>query len=131
VVFDNHADVGRLHEAIQGRRGSRAAREHIAAAKTAVTEYFAHRPVPECTIDWDSLEGVPTLLAAMAVPPAQDRSYDALDTPEGAEDRGRVLGANPVAILVPCHPFTRVREVPAEYVGGDAQRRALREFERA
>ena len=30
-----------LHDAIDGRRGSRAARGHLAAAKAAVAEYFA------------------------------------------------------------------------------------------
>ncbi len=46
------------------RRSGRAAREHIATAKSAVAEYFANRPVPECAIDWDSLDGAVTLRAA-------------------------------------------------------------------
>jgi methylated-DNA-[protein]-cysteine S-methyltransferase len=66
----------------------------------------------------------------MAAPFGADLSYDALDTPAGAAARGRTLGANPVAVLVPCHRVTRGREVPTEYVGGAARREALRELER-
>jgi O6-methylguanine-DNA--protein-cysteine methyltransferase len=54
-----------------------------------------------------------------------------LDTPAGGRERGRVLGANPVAILVPCHRVTRGPEVPSEYVGGAEAREALRRLERA
>ena len=66
----------------------------------------------------------------MAVPRAQSTSYDALDTPASATERGRVLGANPLAILVPCHRVTRGRETPSEYVGGAERRLALFDLER-
>ena len=67
----------------------------------------------------------------MAVPRAQLASYDALDTPAGARERGRLLGANPLAILVPCHRVTRGREMPDEYVGGAERRLALCALERS
>jgi Fur family ferric uptake transcriptional regulator len=130
IVFEDHADVEGLEKVIRARRGTRAAREHVAAAQVAVGEYFARRPVPSCTIDWDSLDHAATLRATMAAPFAGDLSYDALDTPAGAADRGRALGGNPVVVLVPCHRVTRGREVPAEYVGGAARREALRALER-
>jgi Fe2+ or Zn2+ uptake regulation protein/O6-methylguanine-DNA--protein-cysteine methyltransferase len=129
VLFDNHADVPALREAVLARRGGRAAREHLAAARAAVDGYFAGSPAGECAVDWDSLQGASTLRSAMAIPRAQDTSYDLLDTAAPAHERGVTLGANPLVIIVPCHRVTRGRELPAEYVGGIAQRRALREIE--
>ena len=131
AVFDGHADVPALHDAIDGRRGSRAARGHLAAAKAAVEAYFAGHAAAECAIDWQRLPGAETLRAAMAVPRAQLASYDTLDTPAGARERGLVLGANPLAILIPCHRVTRGRELPDEYVGGAERRLALCELERS
>ena len=131
VVFDSHADVPALEDAIRARRGARAARVQIAAAKKAIAAYFAGGPPGDCAIDWDSLTGAGTLRAAMTIPRAEDASYDGLDPSTGALERGRILGANPLAILVPCHRVTRGHEVPAEYVGGVEIRDALREFERA
>jgi Fe2+ or Zn2+ uptake regulation protein/O6-methylguanine-DNA--protein-cysteine methyltransferase len=131
AVFDGHADVPALREAIDGRRGSRAARGHLAAAKAAVAEYVAGLAAGECAIDWEWLPGGPTLRAAMAVPRAQLASYDVLDTPATARERGRVLGANPLAILIPCHRVTRGLELPREYVGGAQRRLALCELERS
>ena len=131
VVFDNHADVPALEDAISARRGARAARDHLVAAKGAIAQYFAGRPAGECAIDWDSLPGARTLRAALAIPRGQDASYEALDPATEALERGRILGANPVAILVPCHRVTLGHEVPGEYVGGVDKRDALRELERA
>jgi O6-methylguanine-DNA--protein-cysteine methyltransferase len=45
-------------------------------------------------------------------------------------ERGRALGANPLAILVPCHRVTRGRYTPSEYAGGAERRLALFELER-
>ena len=129
-VFDGHADVPAL-QAIDGRRGSRAARGHLAAAKAAVEAYFAGREPGECAIDWERLPGPETLRAARAIPRAQLASYDALDTPAGARERGLVLGANPLAILIPCHRVMRGLEMPDEYVGGAARRLALCKLERS
>ena len=130
VVFDNHADVPALKKAIRRRGGDRRAKQHIAAAKAAVADYVAGRPPRECQIDWDSLDGSQTLRAVTAVPRAHEASYDALETSADAAERGRILGANPLAILIPCHRVTRGREVPVEYVGGAKQRHRLLEFER-
>jgi Fe2+ or Zn2+ uptake regulation protein/O6-methylguanine-DNA--protein-cysteine methyltransferase len=130
VVFDDHADVPRLHEAIRSHRGSRAAREHLKTGKAAIADYFAGRAMGECDIDWQSLPDADTLHAAMAAPRGQDVSYETLQTPTGAEARGRALGSNPLAIIVPCHRITRGRQSPGVYVGGVERLRALRELER-
>lgn len=128
VVFEDHADVQRLQAA--GRKGSRAAREHVAAGKEAIADYFADRPLRECSIDFERLAGGRTLEAATAVPRARNASYETLDTPAAALERGQVLGSNPLAVLVPCHRVTRGSELPDEYVGGGERRRALNDLER-
>ena len=130
AVFDGHGDVTALAEAIDGRRGSRSARAHLVDAKAVVAAYFAGQPAGDCEIDWDRIEGSATLRAAMTVPRARQASYDALDTPTSASERGRVLGSNPLAIIVPCHRVTRGHELAAEYVGGVERRLALLELER-
>ena len=130
VIFDNHADVPALDNAIRRRRGSRAAREHIANAKAAISDYFGGHTGPGCEIDWTALPGRETLYAVMAIPHARQASYDVLETPADAAERGRALGANPVAILIPCHRVTRGAGIPAEYVGGAELRQRLLELER-
>jgi len=66
----------------------------------------------------------------MAVPRFQRVSYNSLATSAAAWERGRDLGSNPLAILVPCHRVTRGNELPDEYVGGAERRHALNELER-
>ena len=109
VVFDNHADVRALDNAIRRRRGSRAARQHIADAKAAISDYLAGNTPHGCEIDWSCAprKKAETLHAVMAIPRARQASYDVLETPADAGERGRALGANPVAILIPCHRVTR------------------------
>lgn len=131
VVFEDHADVPALQDAIRARRGGRAARAHVDAAKAWVAAYFAGDPPTDCAIDWRALDGAETLQAAMGAPRGEDLPYDLLDTGAPAEKRGQILGSNPVAILVPCHRVTRGREIAADYVGGPERRRILRELERA
>jgi Fe2+ or Zn2+ uptake regulation protein/O6-methylguanine-DNA--protein-cysteine methyltransferase len=130
VVFDNHADVPVLNETIRGRRGGKAARAHIAAARTAIETYFAGGPAGNVTVDWDSIDGAATLQATAVIAPGRDLSYEGLDSPAEPKERGLSLGSNPLAILVPCHRVTRGSQIPEEYVGGASARRALRELER-
>jgi Fur family transcriptional regulator, stress-responsive regulator len=130
AVWDDHADVPALQQAIDGRRGSRAAREHLAAAKEAVASYFAGAAMGESTVDWEQLPGAQTLRAVLAIPRGKLSSYDALDTTASPRQCGLALGANPLAILIPCHRVTRGREMPGEYVGGAERRLALSALER-
>jgi len=129
VVFADHADFERLDAS--RRRGSREARQHVADGKAAVADYFAGRPMHDCAIDFDHLAGAATLEATMAISRSQRASYESLDSTAVASERGRILGSNPLALLVPCHRVTRGSELPAEYVGGAERRRALIELERA
>jgi Fur family ferric uptake transcriptional regulator len=129
AVFADHADTAQLLEAMRARRGARAARAHLDAAKVAIADYVAGRPPGECQIDWSTLDDPQTLRAVLAAPRGQDISYELLATDASAAERGHSLGANPLAILIPCHRVTRGREVPDEYVGGARRRRTLRELE--
>jgi Fur family transcriptional regulator, stress-responsive regulator len=131
VVFDNHADAPALEELAASRRGSRAARQHVRDAEAAVGAFFAGDEPRPCAIDWTHLDDTSTLTAAMGIRRGADASYETLDTPAAAGERGRSFGANPIAILVPCHRVTRGREVPHDYVGGEERRRALRLIERS
>jgi Fe2+ or Zn2+ uptake regulation protein/O6-methylguanine-DNA--protein-cysteine methyltransferase len=129
VVFDNHGDAALLRDTMRARRGSRAARSHLAAGVAAVSGYFADGRAGECTIDWALLPGAATLRAVTEVAAGSSASYETLQTSADAGERGRVLGSNPVVVLVPCHRITRGREVPRAYVGGEERRLALRRLE--
>jgi len=128
VIFEDHADFERLDAA--RRRGSREARRHVTDGKEAVADYFAGRPVRGCSIDFDHVAGAETLAAATAIPHSQQASYQTLDTAAAAGECGRILGSNPLAIVIPCHRVTRGNQLPDEYVGGADRRRALNELER-
>ncbi|HWM10383.1 MAG TPA: transcriptional repressor [Solirubrobacteraceae bacterium] len=131
AVFDGHADVPQLQEVIRRRRGSRAARAQLDMAKAAVADYFAGRPMRDCEIDWAALADIRTLRAVPAGKWLRNVSYETLDTDASPEQRGRALGANPLAVFVSCHRVTRGAEVPDEYVGGVDRRLALSEIDRA
>lgn len=130
VVFDNHGDVPALDDAVRGRRGGRAARGHLATARAAVDAYFATGQAGPSTIAWEALPGAATLRAVTAVGRGRSASYETLSTDADAGERGAVLGANPIAILIPCHRINRGREIPGAYVGGAERRIALRRYER-
>ena len=130
VVFEDHGDAERLEAARRRRRGSRGARDHVAAGREAVADYFAGRAPGECRIDFARVAGADTLAAVMEIPRAEQRSYDRLDSPAGASERGQLLGSNPLVLVVPCHRVTRGSELPGEYVGGAERRIALNALER-
>jgi methylated-DNA-[protein]-cysteine S-methyltransferase len=56
-------------------------------------------------------------------------SYERLDTPISAYERGYAMGANPVPVLLPCHRITRGGVPPTEYVGGAERRQRLHALE--
>ena len=51
-------------------------------------------------------------------PYAAHRSYTDLANTGSARDLGRIMGANPIPIIAPCHRVTRGVEVPTAFVGG-------------
>jgi len=133
AVYADHVDAPALRAlASDRRRGSQAARDHLAAAAAFVDAYFAGRPAATApAVDWEAIDNadVPTLQATQAIGRGVERSYEALDLTAGAHERGLALGSNPLALVVPCHRVTRGREVPETYVGGRERKRWLRAHE--
>lgn len=133
VAFEEHADAAALRAHASSRRGSRAARRQLAEATEQLARYFAGSvATPVCEVDWDRLEsaGPPALMAAVAIPYATHRSYSDLGVLAPARELGRLMGANPVPIVTPCHRVSRGTEVPATFVAGHARRRWLELHER-
>jgi methylated-DNA-[protein]-cysteine S-methyltransferase len=130
VAFVEHADFDRLRALAASRRGSQAAREHLARAVEQLAGYFAGSVhVPECEIAWSLVKGAAVLRATRAIPYAARRSYSELGIAQPARELGRILGANPIPLLTPCHRVTRGVELPTRYVGGSDRRRWLVEHE--
>jgi Fur family transcriptional regulator, stress-responsive regulator len=133
LIFDDHVDAAALREHLRRRRrGGQAARGHLDGAMAMVRAYFAGDTTPpSCVVDWDALEGlsVPTLRAVQTIGPGLTRSYDALRSDAGAHERGLTLGANPLAIVVPCHRVTRGNEITDAYIGGLERKQFLRQHE--
>ncbi len=57
-------------------------------------------------------------------------SYLELGTDLGARELGLTMGANPIAIVAPCHRVTRGTEMPRIFVGGADRRAWLNAHER-
>jgi O6-methylguanine-DNA--protein-cysteine methyltransferase/Fe2+ or Zn2+ uptake regulation protein len=132
LAFDDHADVEALRGHISRRRGSRAARRHLAQASTSLQQYFAGEiACPAGPIDWEQLEASAlALLATQTIPYAAHRSYSELDQSLPARDLGHLLGSNPVPVFMPCHRVWRGTETPASFVGGADRRQWLENHER-
>ncbi|MGH2909735.1 MAG: MGMT family protein, partial [Solirubrobacteraceae bacterium] len=60
---------------------------------------------------------------------AESLSYERLGEGLSPYDCGLLLGANPVALLVPCHRVSRGSERPRAYVGGGVRLSFLHELE--
>lgn len=127
LAFDDHADVDALRAHAAGRRGSRAARQHLAEASTSLQRYFdGEVSYPVCAIDWEQLERIaPTLLTTQTIGYASHRSYSALDQSLPARDLGHLLGRNPIPLFMPCHRVRRGNVTPTSFVGGTARRHWL------
>jgi AraC family transcriptional regulator of adaptative response/methylated-DNA-[protein]-cysteine methyltransferase len=72
--------------------------------------------------------------ALLAIPPGQTRSYAdlarAIGRPEAVRAAGRANGANPFAIVVPCHRVIAADGALCGYGGGLARKRWLLDHER-
>ncbi len=133
VAFEEHADAAALRAHASARRGSHAARSHLTQAHATLGRYFARVTAPlDCDIDWRHLEpvGTASLQATRIIPYADRRSYSDLGIEAPARVLGRIMGANPIAIVAPCHRVTRGTEIPRIFVGGPGRRRWLEHHER-
>ena len=108
---------------------------HLAAARGQLTEYFAGertafelplRPAggPFQLRVWEALQ---------AIPYGETTSYGALARALGAPGAARAVGAangaNPIAIVVPCHRVIGASGALTGYAGGLACKRALLDLE--
>jgi methylated-DNA-[protein]-cysteine S-methyltransferase len=134
VAFEGHGDFDALQAHASSRRGSQAARRHLADAAAKLRGYFAgNTNRPEWPIDWTFLEssGAGALRSTESIPYAGRRSYTDLPTTGSARDLGRIMGANPIPIIAPCHRVTRGVEIPTTFVGGAERRHWLQSHEAA
>jgi Fe2+ or Zn2+ uptake regulation protein/O6-methylguanine-DNA--protein-cysteine methyltransferase len=133
LAFDDHGDVDALRAHGSRRRGSQAARRHLAEASTSLQKYFAGEvPCPACAIDWERLEpDAPALMTTQTITYASHGSYSALDQSLPARDLGHLFGRNPIPVFMPCHRVWRGTETPTSFVGGAARRHWLQTHEQA
>ena len=132
VAFEGHGDFEALRARATSRRGSQAARRHLADAAAKLRDYFAgNTDRVQCVIDWAFLEssGAPALRSTESIPYAGHRSYTDLANAGSARDLGRIMGANPIPLVTPCHRVTRGVEVPTTFVGGPDRRHWLQSHE--
>jgi Fe2+ or Zn2+ uptake regulation protein/O6-methylguanine-DNA--protein-cysteine methyltransferase len=131
LAFEDHADAEALRRHARSRRGSQAARQHLADAAASLETYFSGRVSrPVCTIDWEQLQAAASaLMTTETIPYAANRSYSDLDQNLSAHDLGFLFGANPIPIFMPCHRVTRGTETPAHFVGGTVRRNWLEAHE--
>src|SRR5579875_1835114 len=131
VAFDDHADAEAIRTRARSRSGPSAARERLRDASATIRRYFAG----DRSASTDLLEQLPDprrvdlLDAVRRIPYAQSLSYERLGEALSPYEAGRFLGANPVALLVPCHRVSRGGERPESYVGGSRRLRFLHELE--
>ncbi len=132
VAFEGHGDFDALRAHATSRRGSQAARRHLADAATKLRDYFAgNTDRAKWVIDWAFLEssGAPALRSTGSIPYAGHRSYIDLTDADSARDLGWIMGANPIPIVAPCHRVTRGVEIPTTFVGGSDRRHWLENHE--
>ncbi len=132
VAFEGHGDFDALRAHASSRRGSHAARRQLADAAAKLRDYFAgNTERPHWMIDWTFLEtsGAPALRSTETTPYAGHRSYTDLPNTGTARDLGRIMGANPIPIVAPCHRVTRGVENPTTFVGGTQRRHWLQNHE--
>jgi methylated-DNA-[protein]-cysteine S-methyltransferase len=133
LAFDDHADAAALRRHASSRRGSQAARQHLAEASASLDRYFAGElSRPDCIIDWTQLESTAAaLMTTEAIPYASHCSYSELDQTLTAHDLGHAFGANPIPMFTPCHRVRRGTETPSTFVGGTIRRQWLEAHEQA
>jgi methylated-DNA-[protein]-cysteine S-methyltransferase len=132
VAFEGHGDFEALRTHATSRRGSQAARRHLADAAAKLREYFAgNTDRMQWVIDWVFLEssGALALRSTKSIPYGGHRSYVDVTNAGSARDLGWIMGANPIPIVAPCHRVTRGVEVPTTFVGGSERRHWLESHE--
>jgi Fe2+ or Zn2+ uptake regulation protein/O6-methylguanine-DNA--protein-cysteine methyltransferase len=133
VAFEDHGDADELRTRARSRRGGQSARAHLEQAAQALRGYLLGQTGEiRCRIDWESVAVADreALAATMTIPYGDHRSYTAIGREDRAYEVGLSMGANPIAVVAPCHRVTRGVERPQAFVGGSERRRWLDAHER-
>jgi Fe2+ or Zn2+ uptake regulation protein/O6-methylguanine-DNA--protein-cysteine methyltransferase len=133
LAFDEHGDADELRARARSRRGGQSARAHLERTAQALQDYLLGQIGDiRCPIDWSSVavSDRGALAATMTIPYGDHCSYAALRSERPAYEVGLSMGANPIAIVAPCHRVTRGAESPHIFVGGIERRRWLDTHER-
>ena len=132
IAFEDHADFAEIVARARSRRGSTGGRTRCRDLHATFDRYFeGDRRAPVDLVDWrlpgETNAGV--LGAVQRIPYAGSLSYERLGGELSARDCGRLMGANPLALLVPCHRVSRGSDRSGAYVGGAERLCALHTLE--
>jgi Fe2+ or Zn2+ uptake regulation protein/O6-methylguanine-DNA--protein-cysteine methyltransferase len=132
VAFEDHADFDAIRVRAGSRRGSNGGRTRCRDLKATFTRYFGgDRLPPADVIDWTGRgpANSAVLQAVQRIPYAGSLSYSRLGGELSARECGRLVGANALALLVPCHRVTCGSERLQAYVGGATRLSAIQALE--
>jgi Fe2+ or Zn2+ uptake regulation protein/O6-methylguanine-DNA--protein-cysteine methyltransferase len=132
IAFEDHADYTAIAARAQSRRGSHGGRTRCSDLRATLGRYFGgDRQAPIDLIDWtrSGLLNSAVLQAVQRIPFAGTLSYDRLGADVPARERGRLMGGNAIALLIPCHRVTCGSLRLEDYVGGATRLRALQTLE--
>jgi len=94
--------------------------------------YFSHTPLPDLPQLCPPRHALDAAMRAflIGIPPGETRTYGELAEAIGSAPRavGSMLGANPVAIIIPCHRIV-ARNGLGGFHGGEAWKRYLLQHE--
>jgi Fur family ferric uptake transcriptional regulator len=132
VAFDHHADFEALRGRARSRRGTVAARKRLTALAGELERYLAGgRGEPTEPVDWSAVHDAwaPALRSTQSIAYGTLRSYERLESATKPYVCGQAMGANPVALLAPCHRVACGTSRPESYVGGAERLRFLQTLE--
>jgi methylated-DNA-[protein]-cysteine S-methyltransferase len=130
--------LGPALEAIARRRSPRIVESASALDpwRRELEEYFAGaRRQFQAALDWEAMTAFQraVLRATAAIPYGETSTYTGVATaagsPRGQRAAGNALGANPLAIIVPCHRVLRSGGAFGGYTGGLERKHFLLELE--
>lgn len=106
------------------------AHPHLAAARAALTAYFAGQPLPALALDAEGTAFQRDVWRALlAVEPGTVTSYGELarriGRPQAVRAVGAAVGRNPLSIVVPCHRVLGSAGALTGYAGGLPRKQAL------
>ena len=130
LAFIEDDGAGELAELQKDWPAAQLTRNDAVALKMSVQIFSAYRqPEPVHLFVKGSQFQLKVWQALLQVPEGQLRSYGALaksiGNPAASRAVGSAVGANPVALLIPCHRVIRANGVLGEYRWGETRKRQL------